>query len=160
MKAWHDFAVVAGSVASALVGLLFVAVSLRESILSRSPHLRLRAAQTLGLFVTVVISAILIVVPNPADWVLGTELLVVAVLAGSVLAAFGHAAGPVDDKYPLARTVDRFNPTIITPALIAGAGALLLANLTWGLSLLVGGVVFALVAGVVNAWLILVRVHE
>ena len=160
MMAWHDFAVVSGSVASALVGLLFVAVSLRESILSRSKHLRLRAAQTLGLFLTVVISAILIVVPNPADWALGAELLAVAVLAAVTLAAFGRAAGPADDKYPLARTVDRLNPTIITPTLIAGAGGLLLANLTWGLTLLVVAVVFALIAGVVNAWLILVRVHE
>jgi hypothetical protein len=57
------FAQVAGTAAAALIGLLFVAVSIRIDFIARSQELRNRAAQTLSLFGTVLLAAILIAIP-------------------------------------------------------------------------------------------------
>jgi hypothetical protein len=43
---WDTFAVIIGGAAGALVGLLFVAVSIRVTSIAASPELRNRAAQT------------------------------------------------------------------------------------------------------------------
>ena len=52
LKAWDTFAQIIGTAAAALIGLLFVAVSIRIASIARSQELRNRAAQTLTLFGT------------------------------------------------------------------------------------------------------------
>jgi hypothetical protein len=74
---WHDFGVTIGSLAGALTGLLFVAVSIKSDTLSKSVSLRSRAAQTLVLFMTSALAAIVLVAPQPGD-ALGITFLVTA----------------------------------------------------------------------------------
>ena len=66
MTPWSTFAQVAGTAAASLIGLLFVAVSIRIDFIARSQELRNRAAQTLSLFGTVLLTAILIPIPGQA----------------------------------------------------------------------------------------------
>ena len=65
-QAWRDFAVTTGGLAGALTGLLFVAVSLHSGALNRSRSLASRAAQTLVLFMTPAIAAVLLTAPQPS----------------------------------------------------------------------------------------------
>src|SRR3954466_16245082 len=58
MDKWHDMGVVTGGAAAALAGLLFVAVTLRIDTIAAAGDLRSRAAQTLTLFVTSLVVAI------------------------------------------------------------------------------------------------------
>jgi hypothetical protein len=81
------FAVVIGGAAGALIGLLFVSVSIRIDVISASPDFRNRSAATLSLFVTVLLVAILLVVPGQEAWQLGAELLVLASARGGMLLA-------------------------------------------------------------------------
>jgi hypothetical protein len=74
---WHDFGVTIGSLAGALTGLLFVAVSIKSDMLSKSVSLGSRAAQTLVLFMTSALAAIVLVAPQPGD-ALGITFLVTA----------------------------------------------------------------------------------
>ena len=62
---WHDFGVAVAGLAGALTRLLFVAVSIKSDVLGGSRSLASRAAQTLVLFITPAISAVVIVAPQP-----------------------------------------------------------------------------------------------
>jgi hypothetical protein len=75
MESWGTFAVIVGSTAAALLGLLFVAVSIKVDIIGDSAELRNRTAQTLGLFVTVLFIALLLATPGQSLHVLGAELI-------------------------------------------------------------------------------------
>jgi hypothetical protein len=61
---WLSFGEALAAVAGALTGLLFVAVSVKSDVLAASLSLRSRAAQTLVLFMTSVLTAVLLVAPQ------------------------------------------------------------------------------------------------
>jgi hypothetical protein len=84
VPSWDTFAVVIGSAAGALIGLLFVSVSIRIDVISASPDFRSRGAATLSLFMSVLVVAILLVVPARKLGV-GAELFVLAAGLGALL---------------------------------------------------------------------------
>ena len=136
MEHFTDFAVIAGGATAALIGLLFVAVSIRADWIGRSVELRSRVAGILTIFLSVLAGWLCVALPNPAPWVLGLELVVMAALA---------------------RVLDRLNPNVITAVLVGLAGILLLLDQVVGLFLLALATLVAFVGGVIGAWLVLVR---
>jgi hypothetical protein len=73
--AWTGFGTAVATAAAALAGLLFIAVSINIKQILETKSLPSRAAQTLILFATPLIVALLVVVPGQARPVLGAELL-------------------------------------------------------------------------------------
>jgi hypothetical protein len=162
LEKWGTFATVAGGAAAGLTGLLFVAVSIRIEVIAKSQELRNRAAQTLGLFVTVLFSAILLSIPDQSYWVLGAELVALALIVGVGFLALDRRARA--DSYPgdasahaLASTLDTLAPNAVTAILLFVAGVLLLFGVHAGLDVLVLPVIVALAGGVVSAWLLLTK---
>jgi hypothetical protein len=152
---WHDFGVTIGSLAGALTGLLFVAVSIKGETLSKSVSLRSRAAQTLVLFMTSALAAIVLVAPQPGD-ALGGELLALAAVSGATLYVLDRRGGH-DQSSRVARYIERASPNAITQVLFGVAGITFLITAGGGLYWLIPAAVFSLVGGVINAWLFLVR---
>jgi hypothetical protein len=152
---WHDFGVTIGSLAGALTGLLFVAVSIKSETLAKSVSLRSRAAQTLVLFLTSALASIVLVAPQPGD-ALGGELVALALLAGTALYVFDRRGGH-DQTNRVARFVERGSPNTITPAFFGVAGITFLVSAGGGLYWLIPAAVCGLAGGVINAWLFLVR---
>ena len=152
---WHDFGVTIGSLAGALTGLLFVAVSLKSEILAKSVSLRSRAAQTLVLFITPALAAVILVAPQPVDS-LGGELVALALLSGTALYLLDRRGGH-DPRSGVARYVEKGSPNAITCVFFGVAGITLLITAGGGLYWLIPAAVCSLVGGVINAWLFLVR---
>ena len=153
---WLSFGEAIAAVAGALTGLLFVAVSVNSAVLARSRSLSSRAAQTLVLFMTTVLIAVVLVAPQPAA-ALGAELLTVAAVSGAALVILDRRAGHSAER-GVARYIERFSPNLITAALVGVAGVSLLAKAGGGLYWLIPAVVAGLLGGVVNAWLFLTKV--
>jgi hypothetical protein len=153
---WLGFGEALAAVAGALTGLLFVAVSVKSDVLAASRSLSSRAAQTLVLFMTSVLIAVLLVAPQPPA-ALGSELLAVAVVSGTALLILDRRAGHGSDQR-VARFIERFSPNTITAVLVGVAGLTLLLQAGGGLYWLIPAAVTSLLGGVVNAWLFLVRV--
>ena len=153
---WLGFGEALAAVAGALTGLLFVAVSVKSEVLAASRSLSSRAAQTLVLFMTSVLIAVLLVAPQPPA-ALGSELLAVAAVSGTALLILDRRAGHGSDQR-VARFIERFSPNTITAVLVGVAGLTLLLQAGGGLYWLIPAAVTSLLGGVVNAWLFLVRV--
>ena len=154
VETWDSFGVVVGAASGALVGLLFVAISVNGGRIAKNPALDVVAARTLVLFVIPLVSAILVVTPRQADWA-PVENWTPAP-AGAALILVGRRACPSTPapSRGLARTLDRTSPTLAISSdrdrgvtLIVGGG---------GLYWLVPAVILALVGGTLNAWLLLV----
>jgi hypothetical protein len=153
---WLSFGEALAAVAGALTGLLFVALSVKSDVLAASLSLSSRAAQTLVLFMTSVLIAVLLVAPQPPA-ALGWELLAVAAVSGTALLIVDRRAGHSTDQ-GVARYIERFSPNTITAVLVAVAGLTFLLKAGGGLYWLIPAAVTSLLGGVVNAWLFLVRV--
>jgi hypothetical protein len=153
---WLSFGEALAAVAGALTGLLFVAVSVKSDVLAASRSLTSRAAQTLVLFMTSVLIAVLLVAPQPPA-ALGSELLALAAVSGTALLVLDRRAGHGSDQR-VARFIERFSPNTITAVLVGVAELTLLLQAGGGLYWLIPAAVTSLLGGVVNAWLFLVRV--
>jgi hypothetical protein len=157
--AWRDFAVTTGGLAGALTGLLFVAVSLHSAALAKSRALSSRAAQTLVLFVTPAISAVVLTAPQPAA-ALGGELLATAAVSGTALYILDRRAGHDLSGGVVVRYIERASPNRATAVLVAVAGVSFLVKVGGGLYWMIPAVLAGLVGGVINAWLFLLKVPD
>lgn len=110
MPGWDTFAVIIGGAAGALIGLLFVSVSIRIDVISASPEFRNRGAATLTLFVIVLLVAILLAIPRQKAWELGAELFVLAAALGGTLSWLNRRATAQPSGQPISRVLARRAP--------------------------------------------------
>jgi hypothetical protein len=157
MEAWGTFAVIVGSSAAALLGLLFVAVSIRVDVIAGSAELRNRAAQTLSLFVTLLLIGLLVALPGQDLRVLGAELIGLAAVTAVVLYLLDRRAQSGASSQPVGRLLDVVTPNMVTSVLLLASAIVLLSDQSAGLYVLIAPVFAALVGGVTSAWLLLVR---
>jgi hypothetical protein len=77
VEGWHDFYHVVGDAAAALMGLLFVSLSLNADLITRRKNadLRVLAAQTFQDFILVLMFAVVVLIPDQGPRGLGWPLL-------------------------------------------------------------------------------------
>lgn len=160
MDSWDTFAVIIGGSAAALLGLFFVAISIRLNIVAASAELRNRAAQTLVLFGSVLLVAILLSVPDQSPLVLGIELTVLAIVTGVGLELLDRRASTPTGSQRIGPVLALLTPSTITSVLLLASGVVLMFGSTAGLYVLVAPVLTAFVCGLANAWLFMIRLQD
>jgi modulator of FtsH protease len=84
LEAWHDFYVALATATAALLGLLFVAITIRSNEIAANPALRKRAQISSQGMATVLILALIALVPGVDDLIFAAAVLLVVLLDGIV----------------------------------------------------------------------------
>src|SRR3954453_22715314 len=145
IKAWSDYGVAIVGGAAALVGLLFVAVSVNSAWFSSSTAHRGRAGQALVLFVVPLVTGILMLIPGQSTTALGIEVAAFGFLVGRVFLMLGSAE--LKDEPRAIVLIDRISPRLLTTVALLARGASLIAGRFGGLYWLAGAPLGALLAG-------------
>ena len=155
--AWQPFFQAVVAAAAALLGLLFVAASLRIAVVTDSARHRARAREALGQLLVLVILGVVVLVPGQDRQVLGAELLAyTGVVAGITLRLQSNTIRrlPPSDR---ARWVLRDTTYNIGTVAIGVAGLGLVLRNLGGLYWLVLTVVVFFVWSSIQAWSLLVE---
>src|ERR1700752_3801806 len=160
MHEWDTFAVIVGGSAGALVGLLFVAISIHATRMAASADLRGRAAQTLVIFAALLLIALLLAIPEQSQRVLGAEFLLLAALVAAALIWLDRLARQTDSPRPVARTLQSVTPSALTAAGIGLAGGLMVFGVEWADFALVPVICAAMIGGLASAWLLLTKLTD
>ena len=153
--AWHDFAVAFVSASAALLGLVFVVVSLHLRAVVDDTVLRRRAEIMLGLLATMLAASAAVLIPGQSREALGLELMAIALvyITLSSLATF-HAT-----HSPRGVTRDRLARFFIgelSAGLVFAGGLGLLVHALGGAYLVGAGVVLGVLSAMLAIWTLFV----
>jgi len=154
---WKDLFVAAAGASAALAGLVFVAVSINLESIIKGKGLPERALVTLMLLVGVLIVSLFGLVPNQSEESLGTELLALTGILSIAIGVFTVRSFP-SGEMQLSWYVSRFVPVLFgTVPYVVGAAILIGGNAA-GLDWIFAGMIGAIIAAVMNAWVLLVEI--
>jgi hypothetical protein len=159
---WHDFYLLAGTVAATLMGLLFVAMSIHWDVIVEEsrPHLHAIALEAFGSFLVVTFLALMMLAPAGAPRPFGLGVAMLGVVRFVI--GIRHSKqiwGSQDEAFSKSELIYR---SVMLPAafvLLAGAGVLLMKHqIDMALAVLTFAVFLLIAMGARAAWDLLVRV--
>jgi hypothetical protein len=158
---WHDFFILIGTSAGALVGLLFIVVSLHiDKIAERADHnvgATIEGARNNTLhLLTVLVESAVILSPQPLMWI-GIELIAIDILGLRIPLNFifryynKNITISLRGGFPMGLLL-----TMIAAYLVGISGAIIVVTLaSWGLFLVAVSCVSRIVRAVLTAWMLM-----
>jgi len=158
LNEWNTLLAVQAGAAATLTGLVFVAVSINLTKIIAYPGLPSRAAESILQFLQVFFICTALLVPEQPTTAIGIEILAIALFSWvmQVIAHVRYARSR--SGHPRLWLIIRIVQTQLASVPLVVGAAWLLAGWPDGLYWLVPGFVFSFVAGVANAWVLLVEV--
>jgi hypothetical protein len=157
---WNSFFGSLVGASAALLGLVFVAISINQSRIVPSFSLRSRAGETLILLASALVAALAALIPGQPLTVFGAEILAVAIIPWTIPVVFQWQTIRLREVkrrwYFWARVV--LHQLAALPTIISGV--LLMGHHVNGDYWLSGGLMLTLVVGVVNGWVLLVEISR
>jgi hypothetical protein len=157
-ETWKDFFVAVAGSASALAGLVFVALSINLARILNIPGLPGRGGETIVLLAAVLIMALIALVPGQSSILLGIEFGLVALAAwGMPVNLHRTAAGSRHYKHRWQFVLRiALHQAATVPLLIASG--LFLASANGAAYWLALGLILVLAVALYNAWVLLVEI--
>lgn len=156
--AWNEFSVGVIGASAALVGLVFVAVSINLQRILQVTGLATRAGQTLVFLATPLFVALFLLVPGQSRSALAAEFFAVALLSGAVHLRIAVQSDRSEEEPSGAWLISRAVPSFVITVCLVVAAAALLAGGGGGLYWLVPTTSIAVLFGITNAWVLLVEI--
>lgn len=153
---WHDFFVGSIGASAALLGLLFVTISINLEHILEFPHLPGRAAGTLGILLSALVVSAFALAPGQSNRVLGWEIVAVGV-AVAVQAVWVTLRKHATDE-PISWTLEPLVSLLLPGLALVGGGLSLNAGGGGGLYWVLAAIVLAFVLASINAWVLLVEI--
>jgi modulator of FtsH protease len=157
-SAWSDLFVATAGASAALLGLLFVAVSINLERILRYEGLPERALETLLLLLTVLVVSIVGLMPGQGVVALGLELLVVSAIVAVIVLRLPATRAEETGREPVRWRAGRVGIRLMgtVPLVLGGLSVLLEAG--GGLYWIAAGIALAIIGAVANAWVLLVEI--
>jgi len=158
IEAWSDLFVAAAGASAALAGLVFVAISINIENIIGYKGLPELSIVTIMLLVGVLIVSLFGLIPEQTHHALGLELLVQSLLWSALLLRFAVRSLP--ETHRREKMVSRFGlPAFGTVPYVVGA-VLLTTGSDSGLYWVFAGLVGAVGAAMINAWVLMVEIRR
>jgi hypothetical protein len=155
---WVEFGVAIAGAAAVLAGLVFVAVSINLEKVLEVHGLPGRAGESIVMFAGVLILSFGLLMPGQSRVALGVELVVGGALLAALLILIALPGLNRPTRQPLSWRITRIVIALAASVPVVVAGASLLAEGGGGLYWLAAAFALSLIAGIANAWVLLVEV--
>jgi len=161
ISAWHDLYVMLGTASAALIGLLFVAASLHLGDVVSNPGFRVRAYHITLYLLTLLVEAVVILVPQPVSF-LGAELFVLnlvgLLLPLSTFYTFVYKRPDISHR----GGVKMSGVVALSLAYLLGmaGGIALIKESHWGMYLVTVSYTTLLVAVVLRTWSVMLAIEQ
>jgi uncharacterized membrane protein len=158
---WTDFALAQLGASAALLGLVFVGLSINLRDVVGSSALVNRAGEAVVALFGVLVAATAVLIPAQSDDALGIELLVLGAILLAAIARLQIADSepiPDDRRPPRSSRVSRHVLGLGAPLLIVVAAITFLAGAGGGLYWWPGAIVVAYASAIANAWVLLIEI--
>jgi hypothetical protein len=154
--AWHDFFMAAVGASAALLGLLFVSLSINIQTILKYPYLPTRAAATLGILLVVLVVCFFGLAPNEGATTFGWVTVAVSSLSAGQTVWASIRRWRSRDR--LTWTLFSLAQLLVPVLAILIGGVSLLARSGGGIYWILAGTALAFVSASVNAWVLLVEI--
>ena len=158
MAPWFNFFASSAEVTATLIGFLFVAISINLARILEIPHMPDRAACGVTPLAGMMVVSMLALIPNQSLPAFGLELLAAAALTAGAAALFLVRSLPNYRGQPASWLWSLVVLSQAQNAPLAVAGVLLVLGHPVGVAWAVPAVIFTVVAGVLNAWVLLIEI--
>ena len=149
--AWHDFGVGLVGATAALLGLVFVVVSLHLKAVVSDSVLRRRAEITLALFATALVASAMLLIPGQRRQALGIELMPIA-LTYLVFATVTTIAATRSQRGVSRDRLARFVLGVLSAGLIFVGGLGLVIHALGGAYLVAAGIIAGVLCSMLAIW--------
>lgn len=160
MEEWHDLFVASAGAAAALMGLLFVGLSINLSKILAFPVLANRALIAAMLLLSILIQTLLLLVPHETPHIAGLCTLVIFAISWPGLSYLDLKILKEVDSFYKGRHLLKmvFDQIALLPYLIGGI--LMSGGSVSGYYWLVGAIIVSFIKASLDAWVLLVEINR
>jgi modulator of FtsH protease len=155
---WSDFFIAEVGAAAALSGLVIVAISINLQKILELPGVPSRGGEALILLLTSLLVCSIGLIPGQSMHQFGIEITGIGALVGLASVIIQVNSYRVAKDQPAVRWMTRITASTITLVPIVIGGVLIGSGDPGGFYWVAPGVLLALVAGVLNTWILLVEI--
>jgi hypothetical protein len=160
LESWDSFFVAETAAAAALLGLLFVAISINLKQVLEAGGLTDRALAALLLLLAILILGLLLSMPGQPLWILGVETVAVCIITGVIGTVLGlHGLRRADKQYWANFFWNVVSFLGVLAAIVIG-GVLMFAGGEAGFYWIAIGMCLALIKAVSEGWIFLVEINR